>query len=210
MVIHITTVFMGFFAIMNPLANTPVFLALTADDDAATRRLIARKSLFIAFIIVTAFALAGNLILGLFGITLAAFRITGGILVFGIGYSMLKGETSKVHATDVPSTKESRLSVAVSPLAIPILAGPGTIATAMSYSADVSPAYVAMVVLAFSVLCGICYVFFVAGEKLTHFLGPTAIGAVTRMMGLILAVIAAQMFIDGTLDAFSVFADGGD
>lgn len=132
-VLYAGTVFMGFFAIMNPLANTPVFLGLTEDDDADTRRAVARRALMLAFLIVSAFALAGTVIFDLFGITLPAFRITGGILVFGIGSKMLQGETSRAHRVEGAVDRETQLSVAVSPLAVPLLAGPGTIATAMNY-----------------------------------------------------------------------------
>lgn len=204
MFLHVSTVFMGFVAIMNPLANTPVFLALTAEDDDETRRAVARKSLWVAFVIVTTFAIFGKLIFELFGITLPAFRITGGILVFGIGYTMLHGESSKAHSpreAGSPSSKESRLSVAVSPLAVPILAGPGTIATAMSFAAQGGPLPVTTTIASFAVVCGISYLSFVSGEALVHYLGENAVSAVTRMMGLILAVIGVQMFLDGARGA---------
>jgi multiple antibiotic resistance protein len=89
---HILTVFMGFFAIMNPIANTPVFPGLTASDSTAIRRRIAFKALLITFILIVAFILLGKLIFSLFGITLPAFQITGGILVFMIGLQMLHGQ----------------------------------------------------------------------------------------------------------------------
>ena len=86
LIIHTITVFMGFFAIMNPIANTPIFLGLTGDNDRETVKSIAFRSVFIAFIIVSTFAISGKLIFDLFGITLYALRITGGILVFLIGF----------------------------------------------------------------------------------------------------------------------------
>jgi multiple antibiotic resistance protein len=205
--LHIGTVFMGFFAIMNPLANTPVFLALTADDDEGTRRAVARKGLLLAFVIVAVFTVAGPLIFRLFGITLPAFRITGGILVFSIGFSMLGGEASKSHSPTetAGSTTDSQLSVAISPLTIPILAGPGTIATAMSFVAEGSTADIVVTIAVFALLCGISYLFFVSGEELVHYLGANAIGAATRLMGLILAVIGVQMFLDGARSAVATF-----
>ena len=83
------SVFMGFFAIMNPIANTPVFLGLTSGEDAALRRRVAFRALLATFVIITVFCLLGALIFKLFGITLPAFRITGGVLVAGIGVQML-------------------------------------------------------------------------------------------------------------------------
>jgi multiple antibiotic resistance protein len=86
---HGLTVFMGFFAIMNPIANTPVFLGLTANDTPAIRKRVAAKALLMTFAIIVVFCLFGSLIFSLFGITLPAFRITGGVLVALIGYQML-------------------------------------------------------------------------------------------------------------------------
>ena len=201
------TALMGFFAIMNPIANTPVFLGLTADDDPATRKAVARRSLLLALAIIILFVLAGKLIFELFGITLPAFRITGGILVFAIGYSMLHGEQSRVHqpGADVAADREAQLSVAVSPLAVPILAGPGTIATAMNFAADRSPTHLLITVGSFALICIISYGFFVSGERLIRYVGSNAVNAVTKMMGLILAVIGVQMFIEGAHGAIESF-----
>jgi len=93
--IHAATVFMGFFAIMNPIANVPIFLGLTDDDDEQTAAAVALKSLVLAFLIVTVFAIAGKAIFELFGITLPAFRITGGLVVSLIGYQMLHADTCR-------------------------------------------------------------------------------------------------------------------
>ena len=99
---HALSVFMGFFAIMNPIANTPVFLSLTAADDPATRRKVAARALIVSFLIILVFAAAGKLIFHLFGITLPAFRIMGGILVALVGYHMLQGgeQSSIQHPTE--------------------------------------------------------------------------------------------------------------
>lgn len=145
------------------------------------------------------------MIFEVFGITLTAFRITGGILVFSIGYSMLQGEQSSVHhptAEDNAQRLEDDRDVAVSPLAIPILAGPGTIATAMNFSAHGSVVEVSITLACFAVLCSITYLCFVSGQKLVDFMGESALKVVTRIMGLILAVIGTQMFIDGAKEAF--------
>jgi multiple antibiotic resistance protein len=209
LVLFTGTVFMGFFAIMNPLANTPVFLGLTADDDSATRRAVALKGLALAFLIVAIFSVAGKYIFDLFGITLPAFRIAGGILVFQIGLHMLHGEQSKaqqpVHQAADDSSRAAQLSVAVSPLAVPILAGPGTIATAMNFVAVRSVTHLAITIGVFALMCGISYVFFVSGGKLVRYVGDNAVDVVTRMMGLILAVIGVQMLIEGIHGAVQAY-----
>jgi multiple antibiotic resistance protein len=199
------SVFMGFFAIMNPIANTPVFLGLTAGDDAATRRAVAFQAVLAAFLIITVFCLLGSVIFKLFGITLPAFRITGGVLVALIGYQMLHSNQSAVHhPSDADQRRSSRaaaLSMAT-PLALPILAGPGTIATAMNFASTGGTAEMILTIIAFGVLCAITFAFFVFGEGLTRFLGSSGLNVITRIMGLILAVIGVQMLIDGLKGAF--------
>ena len=198
--LHATTVFMGFFAIMNPIANVPIFIGLTSDDDTRTTAAIARRSLLLAFIIVAAFAVAGKVIFELFGLTLPAFRITGGLLVFLIGFHMLQGRHSSVQhpsEDDKQKSREAELGVAVSPLAMPILAGPGTIASAMNFSAGGGLMEVVVTIAMFAVLCMITYVLFIYGEKLVTYIGSSAVNVITRMMGLIIAVIGTQMVIDG-------------
>lgn len=205
---QILSVFMGFFAIMNPIANTPIFIGLTSDDDSKTQKKIALKSLFISFIIIFVCCIAGKLIFDLFGLTLPALRIAGGILVFIIGFNMLHGEQSAIHSPseeDKQKSLEAKLGVAVSPLAIPILAGPGTIATAMNFSAQGGFLYTVITICSFAVLCVITYFFFVSGEKLIEFIGESAIKVITRIMGLILAVIGIQMLIQGIHGAINSF-----
>ncbi len=137
MLIHAATVFMGFFAIMNPIANVPIFLSLTASDDGNTRKRIALRSLLLAFGIVAAFSVAGKVIFELFGMTLPALRITGGLFSMSVTMG------------------------------------------------------------AFALLCLITYAFFLLGERFVCFIGEGALGVITRMMGLILAVIGTQMAIEG-------------
>jgi multiple antibiotic resistance protein len=200
---HAAAVFMGFFAIMNPIANVPIFLGLTAGEDTRTTAAVAFRALVIAFLIVVFFAVAGKLIFELFGLTLPAFRITGGALVFLIGFHMLQGSHSTVHH---PKTMdpEAALSVAVFPLAMPILAGPGTIATAMNFAARGGYADMIVTIAMFAVLCVITYLFFVFGEQFVKRIGTVALGVITRLMGLILAVIGTQMAIEGIQAAFGL------
>ena len=196
------SVFMGFFAIMNPIANTPIFLSLTADDSPDIRRRVAAKSLLFTFTLIVIFCLLGKVIFHLFGITLPAFQITGGILVFMIGLQMLHGQQSKVHSPVATSDKPEdaitgELSVAITPLAIPILGGPGTIATAMNFSTTGGIPGMVITIAAFAVLCVITYIFFISGQRLVRRLGDNGLSVITRLMGLILAVIGTQMVITG-------------
>ncbi len=198
---------MAFFAIMNPIAGTPVFLSLTSGDDKATTKAVALKSLIVAFVIIFVFSVSGKLIFEIFGLTLPSFRITGGIIVFFIGLHMLQGNQSSIQhpsEEDKQQSREAALSVAISPLAMPLLAGPGTIATAMSFSAGSGITAALVTIAAFAVLCVITYFFFIFGGKLVHYLGASALGVITRMMGLILAVIGTQMVVEGVRGAFKL------
>ncbi|MGB8330203.1 MAG: MarC family protein, partial [Polyangiales bacterium] len=128
--IHAVTVFMGFFAIMNPIANTPIFLGLTEDDPPEIQRAVARRALIVAFLIVLVFTVSGRMIFQLFGIGLPAFQITGGLLILLIGFHMVQGQSSSVQHPGQPSAAsnlQGELDKAVSPIAMPLLAGPGTI-----------------------------------------------------------------------------------
>ena len=198
---HALSVFMGFFAIMNPIANTPVFLGLTAEDDPVVRRKIAAKALILSFVIIVVFSAAGKLIFELFGITLPAFRIMGGILVALVGYQMLHGgeHSSVQHPSEEDKRKslDAELEVAITPLAMPILAGPGTIATAMNFATAGGVSEFIVTVMAFFILCVISYVFFVSGERIVKYIGDNGIKVIMRLMGLILAVIGVQMLIHG-------------
>ena len=210
---HAFSVFMGFFAIMNPIANTPIFLGLTSEDDPVDRRKIAAKALIVSFVIIVVFSAGGKLIFDLFGITLSAFRIMGGILVALIGYQMLHGgeHSSVQHPSkeDKQKSLDAELEVAITPLAMPILAGPGTIATAMNFASAGGASGFVVTVGAFLVLCIISYVFFVSGERIVKYIGDNGIKVVTRMMGLILAVIGVQMLIQGVGGAVTEFQKTG-
>ncbi|MGR5165894.1 MarC family protein [Vibrio astriarenae] len=208
------TVFMGFFAMMNPIANTAVFVGMTASKPPQKTSAIAFKALFCAFCIVAAFSLLGKGIFSLFGITLPALRLAGGILVFLVGYHMLQGNQSKIHtshqATQVAiQNEEDEGDIAISPLALPILAGPGTLATAMNYSASGDITHIFITIGAFAILCGITFVCFLTGPKLVEKIGEGGISIITRLMGLILTVIGMQMLIQGVHDAIQLYMPVG-
>ena len=122
------TVFTGFFAIMNPIANTPVF-QLVGDRNETEKKTIAKTSCFTAFLIVLFFVILGKYLFQLFGITIPAFKVTGGVLLFYVGFEMLQSKKSKIHHQEEIKTDDG---VAISPLAIPILESTGTIVTAMN------------------------------------------------------------------------------
>jgi multiple antibiotic resistance protein len=238
------TVFMGFFAIMNPIANAPIFLGLTASLSDRERRAIALRSTMLAFLIVAAFSIGGHLVFEVFGIGLPAFRTTGGVLVFLVGKHLLEGQhrspvqslqrsprpgvwdvgqpgprvslvtlaaeaSSDAGDGDAPEELESRdrpedaeTAIAISPLAIPILAGPGTIACAVNFASGRTPLHILICLLGFALLCAVTYVVFTGAEKVMRFLGKGAMSVTSRLMGLILAVIGVQMLFEGLRGEF--------
>lgn len=194
------------FAIMNPIANVPIFMALTGDQSQAEQRSLARRSTLIAFFIVLFFAVLGQAILKILGITLDAFRIAGGILLFFIAFNLLQGKSSHVHHPSPDEHAESmeKDDVAIVPLATPILAGPGTITTVMALSGGYSAVFTGtlLVMLAFAIVLLITFLLFYHAPWVQQHLPQTTINLVTRMMGLLLTVIAVQMASTGIIGLF--------
>ena len=187
--------FMAFFAIMNPISNLPAYMALVADDSQKISRKIAFKSLLIAFIIVTVFVFSGDLIFKVFGITIVSFRIAGGILVAVIGYHMINGNHSPSYkGMEQQASNSDPMSVAISPLAMPLFAGPGTITTALSL-ANGGLQNQLITVVAFALLCVITYLLLRSAKQIAGFLGENLMKIITKMMGLLLFSIGIQMII---------------
>ncbi|HLN20905.1 MAG TPA: MarC family protein [Bacteroidales bacterium] len=205
-ILFITTVFVGFFAILNPVGNTPVFLTMVGDEDRRIIKRVALRAVTVSFIIITVFSLFGHLIFRLFNITLPAFQITGGIIVFFIGYDLLQGKQSKTQKTSTKENIDNYDDMAVSPLGIPLLAGPGTISTAMNFVGQGNSFLnTLLIILVFACVCAITYMMFVLSKRIAERLTPSIIKAISRIMGLILAVIAVQMLINGVFNVIKEF-----
>lgn len=187
--------FMAFFAIMNPISNLPAYMALVADDSQKISRKIAFRSLLIAFVIVTVFIFSGDFIFKVFGITIVSFRIAGGILVAVIGYHMINGNHSPSYkGMEQQAVNSDLMSIAISPLAMPLFAGPGTITTALSL-ANGGLQNQLITVVAFALLCVITYLLLRSAKQIAGFLGENLMKIITKMMGLLLFSIGIQMII---------------
>ncbi|WP_225036430.1 MarC family protein [Winogradskyella sp. SM1960] len=197
------TVFTGFFAITNPISNMTVFLSLTQGDDRKTKQDINKRANIIAFIIVTVFILLGKFIFELFNISIPAFKITGGILIFFIGFEMLQSKKSNVK--NIKNVDEDE-NIAISPLAIPILAGPGTIVTAMNFVANVEPLKIFLVIAIFGSMSIITYVTFSLSSYVVKIVGNNVISVIGKLMGLIIAIIGTGMVIQGIKISFSLMS----
>ena len=186
---------MAFFAIMNPISNLPAYMALVADDSQKISRKIAFRSLLIAFVIVTVFIFSGDFIFKVFGITIVSFRIAGGILVAVIGYHMINGNHSPSYkGMEQQAVNSDPMSIAISPLAMPLFAGPGTITTALSL-ANGGLRNQLITVVAFALLCVITYLLLRSAKQIAGFLGENLMKIITKMMGLLLFSIGIQMII---------------
>ena len=186
---------MAFFAIMNPISNLPAYMALVADDSQKISRKIAFRSLLIAFVIITVFIFSGDFIFKVFGITIVSFRIAGGILVAVIGYHMINGNHSPSYkGMEQQAVNSDPMSIAISPLAMPLFAGPGTITTALSL-ANGGLQNQLMTVVAFALLCVITYLLLRSAKQIAGFLGENLMKIITKMMGLLLFSIGIQMII---------------
>ena len=187
--------FMAFFAIMNPISNLPAYMALVADDSQKISRKIAFRSLLIAFVIITVFIFSGDFIFKVFGITIVSFRIAGGILVAVIGYHMINGNHSPSYkGMEQQAVNSDPMSIAISPLAMPLFAGPGTITTALSL-ANGGLRNQLITVVAFAILCVITYLLLRSAKQIAGFLGKNLMKIITKMMGLLLFSIGIQMII---------------
>ncbi len=195
------TVFTGFFAVMNPIANLPVFLSLVVGADKKSIKRIARNGTITAFIIVTVFIFFGKFIFDLFHITIPAFKITGGILLFYVGFEMLQSKISSMQSQKTIKVDEG---VAISPLAIPILAGPGTIVTAMNYVSGVDFVHIGIVTGCFAMMCFLSYLAFSASSLIVKIMGMNLIAVVGKIMGLIIAIVGTDMLIEGIKLAFNI------
>ena len=198
--IELLTVFVvQLLIIVDPLTSVPLFLSITPGKSTSERRFMARRSCIIAFVVVAFFLVAGSPILDYFGITTSAVQICGGILLFIISLELLYGRTTGTQM----SSREERLAeekedVSVTPLAIPLLAGPGAIATTLVFAgrADSLLAFTVLIAGA-AIVFALSYMALHWGEKLSGIIGTLGMKIITRTMGLLLAFIAVQYVVDG-------------
>lgn len=199
------------FVIVNPLTTAFVFLSLLPRASEDERNRVAKRSVVIATSIFLIFALLGGVIFQLFGITLEAFRIAGGIILFGIAMGMIrKGEDESEQDGDeadaaptARAKKKRNQDVAVIPLAIPFISGPGSIATVMILTSEApSIWHIGLVFLAILITTGTCYYMMVNSKYIVRFLGDSGKQIITKVFGLILAVIAVQFVINGATDVY--------
>jgi multiple antibiotic resistance protein len=195
--------FTSIFVLVDPIAAVPAFLAMTGDSDRARRRHMAARAAWTCFIVLLTFSVAGTFIFKMFGITMAAFKIAGGLILGLIGFDMLRAKRSPTKETpDETVEGAEKEDVGIIPLGIPMLAGPGSISSVMvlmSQNADWPHA--AVVVCAIGAAAAISFLVLAAADRVSSYLHETGIRILTRMMGLLLTAIAVQFVLNGLKDA---------
>ncbi|MDB5697557.1 MAG: MarC family protein [Alphaproteobacteria bacterium] len=199
--------FVTFFVVIDPPGCAPIFAGLTRGADAAHRRSMALRSVAIAAAILLFFAMLGEDLLAKLGITLAAFRIAGGIMLFLIALEMVferRTARRETRAQEVSASPEAE-DISVFPMAIPMIAGPGSIASAMLLMARSNGLQQSLVVLAaLGAILMLTLVALLAAGPLMRLVGHKIEAMITRLLGVILAALAAQFVIDGIGVSFNV------
>lgn len=206
MFLYFVHALISLFAVLNPLGTMPIYLAMTDGFSTAERRRIAKRAVINAFFIICAFLVLGHVILTLFSITIEAFRVAGGILIFGIAYKLLNAQASHIQAPH-EDEYQPKPDLTITPLALPIIAGPGTIATVMGLAAQPhlvmhsAAVFIACVLVLLST-----YFIFHYASSINKYIGHAGLNVITRLMGFILTIIAVQMAATGLLGLFPGWA----
>jgi multiple antibiotic resistance protein len=201
-----TSALVTFLVVIDPPGCAPIFASLTSGTDRLHRRRMAMRSVMIAWCILMFFALLGEPLLRTLGISLGSFRIAGGVMLFLIALEMVferRTERREQRANDIQGTPEA-IDVSVFPMAIPMIAGPGSIASIMLLSARSSGLAETLVVLsAMSTVIVITLLSLLAAGPLMALIGARLEAMITRILGVILAALAAQFIVDGIKESFA-------
>jgi len=189
--------FTAFFTLLNPIGILPVFMTMTNSFSAAERKKTALKSVFLAFLSLLAFAFLGEFMFKFFGISVNSFRVVGGIIFFLVGFDMLQARLTKTKVSQ-QEIKEYSDDISITPLAIPMITGPGAITNAIVFMNDantISLKLVLVAVITFTFL--LIYIILASSTKIIKVLGETGNKVLMRIMGLIVMVIAVEFFFSG-------------
>ena len=189
--------FTSFFTLINPLGTMPVFLTMTQSMNDKERKRIVKKATIVAFLILIGFTLFGQFIFKVFGLSANGFRVAGGIVIFKIGYDMLQAKFTRMKLAD-NEIKEYVEDISITPLAIPMLCGPGAIANGIVLMQDAKEwYYVAGLITIIACVFLVTYTILKAATRLVEIIGETGNNVMMRLMGLILMVIAIECFVSG-------------
>lgn len=188
--------------LVDPIAVVPAYLGFTRGEDAERRKATARAACIAAAVTLFVFALAGDIILKMFGVTLAAFRIAGGFILWLVAMDMLRAKRTTQEGTEEMMEGEQKDDVGITPLGIPMLAGPGAMSTVMVLSAQAGSPMRKLVVHASIVATMlISWILLRVADRVIARLGESGIRVATRVMGLLLGAVAVQFVLSGAQDA---------
>jgi len=204
-VMELLLIFTSILFIVDPFAVIPTFLAMTVRDSPEQRRVLARRGAWTCAITLTAFALGGSMIFKIFGITIGAFKIAGGVLIGLNALDMVQARRSQQRETAVETAEGiQKDDIGIMPLGVPMLAGPGAISTVMVLALGAkSTAATAAIYVSIVLTAVIAYLVLAAASLVERRLGQTGMRILTRLMGLVLSAIAVQFIIDGIKLSFS-------
>ncbi|HEY0863034.1 MAG TPA: MarC family NAAT transporter [Lacunisphaera sp.] len=203
---HLWAIFLGTFIgllpIINPLSAGPTFLAITAGDSEARRREQARKGCFYMVAILVSFLIGGTFIMNFFGISIPGLRIAGGILLTGIGMDMLLARKATAKSED-KAEREAALKkpdISFSPLAMPMLSGPGSIAVTLGFT-SLATGWVDYAAIIAGIVCValLTYVVLRLSSRIVQFIGPVGVNAMTKIMGFLIMCMGVQFVVNGIL-----------
>ena len=193
--------FSSLFALINPLGITPILLSMTEGDNDIEYKTIVKKGILTAYIILIIFTLMGDLIFKFYGITIYAFMIGGGILFLRNSFDMIDSKVSREASTPL-ETKEAikKEDVSITPIGIPLIAGPGAITSVMLLSSQTNT-FIDKCIVHINIIITLLltYIILLLGKKISKKIGTTGIRIIQRIMGLILLVISIQFIINGIL-----------
>ena len=191
--------FLSLLVLVNPLGALPFFISLTSADSRSERRRIVRVASLSVTLVVCFATLVGERFIGFFGVSVEAFEVGGGVIMLLMAVSMITAQLGGTKHTPEESLEaEGKQSIAVVPLAVPLLAGPGTISTAIVYAGKVTVWWEYLGLMACGVLIGVVtFITLSLADPLSRVLGRTGINIVTRLMGLMLAALAVEFMVGG-------------
>jgi len=195
---YAVSVFIAIFAIANPIGIVPFFTAITRDYSRDEQRQVAAKAVMMAASTLITFALVGRYIFLFYSITIPAFRIAGGILLFSVAFTMLFGAMPGTKTTEAEKRESiEREDVGITPMGVPMIAGPGTISTVMLFISRGDIGVTLVVLGSVLIIMVLTYVCLANADRIFARLGKVGALAISRIMGLILATVAIQFIING-------------
>lgn len=215
--VEITKLILAFMVLINPFGALSIFLDLTRNHSTRERRKIAQAATLTVFIVITVFAVSGGMLLKLLGISVGSFQVGGGILVLLIAISMMNGKDNPAKptlGTDQSSEivvsvkpKESITAIAVVPIAIPMMIGPGGISTVIIYASAAKNYWdIVSIIVAGLIISTICYLILMASAKVSKWLGDTGLTILNRVMGMMLAAVSVEIIVAGLKAIFPQLA----